>query len=215
NAIIGFTEAMQLEIFGPLGNERYVEYLKDIHQSGSHLHDLINDLLDVSAIEAGQLAIHEERLDLFALGEEVIQMMAPRARDGGVALSNRIARNFPHLRADERRMKQVLVNLLSNAVKFTPENGKITVDAGRGGDGALLIWVTDNGIGMDEQGIVTALTPFGQIDSVLTRQHEGTGLGLPLTKGLVEAHGGTLEIESDLGGGTKVLIRFPQDRKVL
>ncbi len=152
NAIIGFTEAMQREIFGPLGSEKYRDYLESIHQSGKHLNELIAELLDVSAIEAGRLAIHEERVDPRAIGEKITRMMEPRAREGGVALSNEIAKDCPHLLADQRQMRQIPVNLLSNAVKFTPDGGKIALAARRDDAGDLLITVADTGIGMDEQG---------------------------------------------------------------
>ena len=212
NAIIGFSYNILEEYFGPLENAKYREYITDIHASGTHLLDLINDILDVSAVEAGRMELHEEVLEVEAICEAAMRILVTKAQERHVALSGLRGKDLPLLYADPRRLKQIFLNLLSNAVKFTPEDGSVTCEGELDGDGQLVIAVADTGIGMDEAGIAKALTLFGQVDSSLTRSHEGTGLGLPLTKGLMELHGGTLEVESEPGRGTRIILRFPADR---
>ena len=212
NAIIGFSDTMKAEMFGPVGNDKYRGYLDVIHSSGQHLLELINDILDVSAIEAGALELHEENVRLSDAVEAAVRIIKSRADMGQIALSSTIDPELPPLYADERRVKQVLLNLLSNAVKFTPQGGEVSVEARLKGNGALAIAVGDTGIGMDEEEMTTALSKFGQADSGLDRRHEGTGLGLPLTKGLMELHGGTLQIESEKGHGTLITAVFPKER---
>ena len=214
NAIIGFSDSMLSEVFGPLNNPRYKDYVRDIHGSGQHLLELINDILDVSAIEAGKLDLRSEPLDISDVIMSSIKLVQHRANDGGVALAHHIEKDMPGLLGDERRVKQVLLNLLSNAVKFTMDKGRITLSAMTAADGGVRFEVEDTGIGMDEAGIETALTQFGQVDSKLSRRYEGTGLGLPLAKNLVEAHGGTLDIRSRLGHGTTVVVHFPPERSI-
>lgn len=214
NAIIGFSDTMLNEVFGEIGNERYAEYTRDIHDSGIHLLDLINDILDVSAIEAGKLDLRSEPLEAEPLLNACIKLVKHRADTSNVALERHIEKGLPNLLGDGRRMKQILLNLLSNAVKFTPENGKVTVSISTATDGGVRVMVEDTGIGMDEAGIEIALAQFGQVDSDLSRKYEGTGLGLPLTKSLVEAHQGTLDIRSRLGFGTTVVVDFPVERSL-
>ncbi|MEO5337080.1 MAG: PAS-domain containing protein [Magnetospirillum sp. WYHS-4] len=209
NAIIGFSDVILHATFGRLENPRYEEYLGNIQESGQHLLALINDILDVSTIEAGKLELHPEAVDPEKLVEETLRLVRPRAEKGQVVLASHVASGMRPFPADRRRLKQILVNLLTNAVKFTPAGGQVSLDVGRDGIGRVQITVVDTGIGMDDTGIAKALTPFGQVASALTRSHEGTGLGLPLTKGLVEAHGGTMEIASVPGGGTTVTVRLP------
>jgi PAS domain S-box-containing protein len=209
NAIIGFSQTMRDGLFGPLGNEKYGEYADHIHASGSHLRDLINDMLDVAAMESGRLTLNEEEVDLADVQKTAVDMLASQAREAGVTLANAIGSDQPRLRADPRRLRQILLNVLSNAVKFTPQGGRIDCAARRDDDGGLAITVRDTGIGMDEQGLITAMTKFGQVDSSLSRKQEGTGLGLPLTKGLVELHGGRLDLASAPNAGTTVTIRLP------
>ena len=209
NAIIGFSDVILHGTFGPLANDRYAEYLGNIQESGQHLLELINDILDVSAIEAGKMELHPEPIEAEKLVEETLRLLRPRAEKGRVVLASHIESLVRTFRADRRRLKQILVNLLTNAVKFTPEGGQVSLAVGYDRLGALSFSVTDTGIGMSEDDIAKALTPFGQVGSVLTRSHEGTGLGLPLTKGLVEAHGGSLEIRSRPGAGTTVTVRLP------
>jgi PAS domain S-box-containing protein len=214
NAIIGFSEVMTREVFGPLGGAQYKDYAASIQESGRHLLELINDILDVSKIESGQLTLTEEPLDL---GEVIVasqRLVRERAERANVALETDLPDDLPPILADQRRMKQVFLNLLTNAVKFTPPSGRITVTARRTDDGGLMIRVTDTGIGMRPEDIPLVLQPFRQIDSGLSRRHEGTGLGLPLTKALVELHGGSLRLKSAPGHGTEVRLWFPGDRMV-
>ncbi len=212
NAIIGFSQTMKDRMFGQLGHRRYDEYVDFIHHSGTHLLELINDILDVSAVEAGKLVLHEESLSVRDICEAAVRILVPRAQKGGVALSGIDDAGLPPLRADPRRLKQILLNLLSNAVKFTEPGGVVSCDATVGDDGGLIVTVTDTGIGMDEAGVRMAMSAFGQVDSSLSRKHEGTGLGLPLTKGLVELHGGVFSLESRPGQGTRATVRFPANR---
>ena len=212
NAIIGFSSTMQEEIFGPVGHEKYREYLDDIHYSGQHLLELINDILDVSAIEAGALELHESQVDVTALFENSVRLIKPRADVGDVRIVTLGGEDAQLLFVDERRIKQVMLNLLSNAVKFTPQEGEVLIRSSLNDDGSFSIVVKDSGIGMDADELAMALTTFGQVDSGLDRKHEGTGLGLPLTKGLMELHGGTLSISSEKGQGTQVTATFPKNR---
>ncbi len=212
NAIIGFSNTIKQEVFGPLENVKYREYAGDILDSGEHLLNLINDILDVSAIEAGKVDLLEEEVSIQGAVEASLRLIQHRAERGGVALRNELPKDSPGLWADERRIKQVLINLLSNAVKFTPQGGHVTVTAYPADGGGYSLVVIDTGIGMDENGIAKAMSQFGQVDSSLNRKFEGTGLGLPLAKGLVDLHGGRFEIESRAGEGTIVCITFPVER---
>ncbi|MCH7543288.1 MAG: PAS domain S-box protein [Proteobacteria bacterium] len=211
NAIIGFSEMLTRSFFGKL-NEKQAEYVNDIHFSGSHLLKLINDILDISKIEAGHSDLQEEEIEVREVVESCLNLVRPRAMDSKVSLAVRGISPMHLLYADERKLKQVLINLLSNAVKFTPPGGSIEVCSEIEPDGAYTISVVDSGVGIAPEDIETALAPFGQIDSGLDRKYEGTGLGLPLTKSLIEAHGGTLTLESSLGVGTTIKVRFPSGR---
>jgi signal transduction histidine kinase len=213
NAILGFSEMIEKSMFGPLA-PKYVEYAHDIHNSGQHLLALVNDVLDLSKLEAGKLELHESDVDLVALIEQCTALLRSRADAGGVSLATRPNAAMPRLRADERSVRQVLLNLLSNAVKFTPPGGKVTTEAWLDADGSTGFSVRDTGIGMSEKEIVVALSPFGQIDSRLARKHEGTGLGLPICKSLMELHGGALSVESETNRGTTLTARFPASRTV-
>lgn len=214
NAIIGFSDTMINGVFGEIENKRYAEYTHDIHDSGTHLLDLINDILDMSAIEAGKLELREEPLEMKQLLDGCVKLVRHRADTAGVAVECHIEKDLPRLLGDGRRMKQIFLNLLSNAVKFTPENGKVMVSIRTAMDGAVQCEVKDTGIGMDEVGIEIAMAQFGQVDSDLSRKYEGTGLGLPLTKNLIEAHQGTLELRSHMGIGTTAVVSFPLERSV-
>ena len=214
NAIIGFSEIIEHELFGAIGSPRYKEYARDIHDSGTHLLKLINDILDVSKAEAGKVELQETRLQIGEVIDASIRLIAPRARESGIELSVLPRRHLPLLLADERRLKQVLLNLLSNAVKFTNAGGRVTLSVDDEGARGLAIRVIDTGIGMASEDIPKALEPFGQVDSKLARKYEGTGLGLPLSKALVELHGGSLRIESELGVGTTVTVIFPASRVI-
>jgi signal transduction histidine kinase len=212
NAIIGFSEILSGQHLGPLNNERYLEYSSDIHSSGLHLLSIINDVLDMSKIEAGKLDIHEEEVDIRQLLANSVRMVRERAREQQVDL---IAESDdPHhtIFADERAMKQCLLNLLSNAVKFSNVGGQVTIEARIDDENRTVLTVTDHGIGMTEEEQERALQPFGQAHSSTTRTFGGTGLGLPITQGLVEAHGGTLVINSRPGEGTSVTVTLPSER---
>ena len=211
NAIIGFSDTILSGVFGDLNNERYEDYITDIKESGTHLLALINDILDVSAIEAGKLELRLEPEDVEPLVTSSIKLVSHRAEGAKVRLDTQLDDDIPSLMVDGRRMKQVLLNVLSNAVKFTPEGGRVTLRALIAPEGGVRFEVEDTGIGMDDAGIETALTQFGQVDSKLARKYEGTGLGLPLTKSLVELHGGTLEVRSRLGHGTTVCVQLPPE----
>jgi signal transduction histidine kinase len=212
NAIIGFSEVMQNEMFGPIGDSHYQEYASDIHDSGHHLLSLINDILDLSKIEAGKFELHEETVTVSDTIEAALRLVDQRAEKAGVELVRAVAPHLPRLYADGRALKQVLLNLLTNAVKFTPLDGRVTIGADLGPGGDLVLTVVDSGVGMSAEDLEQALTPFGQAESDLTREQEGTGLGLPLSKHLVELHGGSLTIESAPGAGTTVRATFPAER---
>jgi PAS domain S-box-containing protein len=211
NAIIGFSEMMLGEMLGPLGVPEYRGYTANIHESGRHLLDVINDILDVSRIEAGQLTLEPEAVDLRQVLDSSLRLIQQRADAHQIQMHTQIPDSLPLLTGETRRLKQVMLNILSNAVKFTPEGGSVTLGVRRAPDGAVVISVADTGIGMAMEDIPKALTPFTQVDSSLSRRYEGTGLGLPLAKAFVELHNGTLSIASALGKGTTVTIRFPAD----
>jgi len=212
NAIIGFSELMLASDLAPGGSPQHRGYLDDIHTSGLHLLSLINDILDLSKIEAGAEEIDEEVIDVAALAGSVLRVVRQRADKAGLAIELRLDEALPGLRADERKLKQALLNLLVNAIKFTPSGGWVSLEIGCDEMGGFAFTVRDNGIGMARDDIPTALRQFGQIDSALNRKYEGTGLGLPLTKALIELHGGTLELDSRLGEGTRVTLRLPFSR---
>jgi signal transduction histidine kinase len=214
NAIIGFSEIIKDQLFGPMGNQRYSEYAIDIHDSGTHLLSLINDILDLSKIEAGKFELQEEAIDLEAATKSCFRIMRDRAEEAGVVLEHRFSSQVPHLKADPRAVKQILLNLLSNSVKFTDEGGRVLVYANTNSEGALVLHVEDTGIGIAEADIAKAMAPFGQVDSSLSRKYEGTGLGLPLTRHLVDLHSGALTLRSDMGQGTQVSIAFPAERVI-
>jgi signal transduction histidine kinase len=208
NAIIGFSDTMLNAVFGPVANERYLDYVRDIHGSGLHLLALINDILDLSKIEAGRLAVAQQAIDCPAVIDRAVAMMKDLAAQGGLELECAVESDLPAVMGDERRLLQVLLNLLSNAVKFTPEGGKVTVRATASADG-VVVEVADTGIGIAPADIPRALEIFGQLDSMRSRRFPGSGLGLPLARQLVELHHGTLDIASVPGDGTVVTVRLP------
>jgi signal transduction histidine kinase len=209
NAIIGFSEIISNELFGPLDNPRYLEYIKDILASSLHLLSIINDVLDMSKIEAGKFELAKEPVTLQAVIGDVVRMMRERAQSRGITLVTSVVPDDIVMWADERALLQILLNLLSNAIKFSGDGGTVTIrlDAERSGD--AVIEIEDRGIGMTGEEQERALQPFGQAKPVITREFGGTGLGLPISKGLVEAHGGILTISSALGSGTIVRIALP------
>ena len=214
NAVIGFSDLMRLEAFGPVGSERYLEYAGDIHDSARHLLSLINDILDLSKIERGSLKPDDEILDVQTAVGAVETLVKDRAERDRVALEFDVPEGLPPLLVDPRQLKQMLANLLSNAIKFTDPGGSVTVtvtcDPARG----YVFDVADTGIGMAAEDLPKALAPFVQVDRSHGRKHEGTGLGLPLTKRLVELHGGQLELQSEPGVGTRAALIFPASRIV-
>jgi signal transduction histidine kinase len=213
NAIIGFSEVIKNQMFGPV-SERYRDYAADIFSSGTHLLALINEILDLSKLEAGQLKLREENVDLRALVEDCLSLVEMQAQRTKLRLSASLDDAAQLVRADEKRLRQILINLLSNAVKFTPEGGEVRVSSVLTREG-LAIAVSDTGIGIAPGDIPKAMMPFGQVDSTISRQHEGTGLGLPLSKHLAELHGGRLTLASALNAGTTVTIVLPYERVVV
>lgn len=215
NSIIGFSETLKSQLFGPLGTPRYTEYAGDINASGRHLLEVINDILDISKIEAGEIDLTEEEVDLPVLVEAAITMLREQAENQGIILSRIFPSDCPRIVADPRHIKQIVINLVSNAVKFTPAKGTIKLEILVEDMRAVSFFVEDTGIGIKSENITKVLEPFGQIGNVYSRTHEGTGLGLPLAKSLIELHGGTLKIDSEFGKGTKVSIQFPSERTVV
>jgi signal transduction histidine kinase len=213
NAILGFSEIIATNRFGP-ADARYQQYGRDIQVSGEHLLRLINDLLDQSRIEIGQLGLLEVEFDLAILIDECRQVVAGRAEDGRVTLAVAVAPGLPAVRADRGRLKQVLLNLMSNAIKFTPEGGRVRITARPVADGGVAVAVADSGIGMRAEDIPAAFEPFRQVDNSLARHYDGAGLGLSLAKGLTELHGGRLDIQSELGKGTLATMWLPPARLV-
>ena len=215
NAIIGFSEMMIKETFGALGHAKYKEYLGDIHVSAGHLLEIINEVLDMSKIEAGRIELDEHEVDLQELIKSVTRMMASRAFGSNLVLKVEIHENLPNLYADQRLIRQVLINIVTNAVKFSKNGGTINIIAYTLDDGRMQITVSDEGVGIPKEKIKQAMEPFGQVsDRPENSQHQGTGLGLPLAKAMVELHDGTLRLESDLGKGTTVFISFPAYRLI-
>jgi len=211
NAIIGFSDIMVRELFGPIGQQRYAEYARDIHDSGQHLLSLINDVLDIAKIEVNKVELAEELVDVPEVIDSCLRLMRDRAIAAGVTIEVAMPERLPDLNADDRRLKQILLNLVSNAVKFTPPGGKVIIRVEADDTGFRFV-VADTGIGIAKADIATALTPFGQIDSSLSRRYEGTGLGLPLARSMAELHGGRLDIESEPGSGTTVTVSLPASR---
>ena len=213
NAIIGFAEVIEAEIFGP-GDLRYPDYARDIRQSGQHLLGILKDILDFSRIDTGNVTLHESEILVPKMVDDCLSMIRLRARENGVAIATDLPDDTPRIFADELKVKQVLLNLLSNAVKFTPDGGCVTVSVRHKADQEFVLSVADTGIGMREEDIPLALSPFGQVAGAFARNHDGVGLGLPLARHLTELHQGRLEIESRSGVGTTVRICLPAARLV-
>ena len=207
NAIIGFSEVMEQQIFGPITTPKYVDYARDIHRSGQYLLDVINDILDMSKIEAGRIKLEVARFDLVAMIEDALRMIAPRALEGGVKIARAVPASLD-ITADRRALKQVLINILANGVKFTPEGGQVRV-AVRGLRGATEIAISDTGIGIEASELPKLGRPFEQVENQFTKTRSGSGLGLAISKSLVELHDGTIEIDSEPGRGTTVTILIP------
>jgi signal transduction histidine kinase len=212
NAIIGFSSLILME--EETANEQHLEYVKDINESGLHLLAIINDILDLSKIEAGKMDLVEEIVDLRQTVRSVVQLIAPRAGQAELTIAEIGDASLPLLSADAQKLKQILLNLVSNAVKFTPPGGKVTVATAVTDDGGLAMSVADTGIGIAAENLSKVLDPFVQIDGSLSRSHPGTGLGLSLVKAMAELHGAKLLIESEPGRGTTATVVFPPERVV-
>ena len=215
NAIIGFSELIASGIADGAVSDRYREYGRDIGDSGRHLLAIINHILDLSRVEAGALDLEESEVDLRVVIEACLRMVRPQATAGGVTLEQDLPGGLPLLRADERLCRQILLNLLANAVKFTRHGGDIRVKAERSEQGGLALIVSDSGIGMAPEDIPKALSPFMQLDNGMNRRYQGAGLGLSLTEAFVQAHGGSMTLDSQPGVGTCVSVRFPAERVVV
>jgi PAS domain S-box-containing protein len=212
NAIIGFSEIMTVGTLGPVGNPKFMEYAKDIKESGRHLLSMIDDILDLSIIEGGKIELHEETVDVAKILHACLALVRTRAEAKEIAITCELLDYLPLLRADGRKVKQIIINLLSNAIKFTDNGGEITLKAWFRPLSGFVLQIADNGIGIALEDIPVVLEPFKQVDSKIGRKYEGAGLGLPLTKSLVEIHGGSFDLQSKLGEGTTVTIRFPAER---
>ncbi len=213
NAIIGFSEMMKNETFGPLGKDKYKEYLGDIHLSACHLLEIINEVLDMSKIEAGRVEIDEAWISIPDLIGTISRITATRASNNGLTIVEDVQDNIPSLLADMRLVRQILINLVTNAVKFSKSGEEVKLKARLLEEGNIEFVVTDHGVGIPEERIKEALEPFGQISEPVNIQgYQGTGLGLPLAKAMAELHGGTLDLQSEPGKGTTVTVTFPAYR---
>jgi PAS domain S-box-containing protein len=212
NAIIGFSDLLRNETFGPLSNGRYRDYADHILTSGQHLLGLINNVLDISRLDAGQIQVHDEILSLRDMANEACRFVEAMAGSKQIKVDTFAVDAAHHIRADPQHIRQILINLLSNAVKFTPDGGAVSVASAADGDGKLRLIVYDTGIGMTDSDIAVALSRFGQVDNGFTRKYEGTGLGLSIVQQLVGLHDATMDIESEPGKGTTVTITFPSER---
>ena len=210
NAILGFSEMVAKEMFGPLNNPRYLEYAQIIHNSGVHVLSLINDLLDLSKLDAGKLELRVEPVEILKVIIDCVRCVETQATRDHIGIVVHVADGVDRLCGDNKRLHQMLLNLLSNALKFTPVGGEISIDVFRRGLD-VCISVSDSGIGIKAEDIPKVLEPFGQVESELSQRHQGTGLGLPLTKELAELHGGSLTMESNVDVGTTVTITLPPD----
>jgi signal transduction histidine kinase len=213
NAIIGFSELIIAETMGPIAKP-YREYLQDVLNSGRHLLELINDILDLSKAEAGKLELSEQTVDVATVLEAVCRLMTNKIESAGLIVETRLAPKLSLLFCDRLKLKQVLLNLLSNAVKFSPQGGRIAITASSDAETGFTIAIQDNGIGIAKDDIPRVLLPFEQVESSLSRSHNGTGLGLPLSAAMMMLHGGTLAIDSEIDKGTTVTVAFPRARLV-
>ena len=214
NAIIGFSEVMRNKTFGPLGDKRYVEYNINIHNSGVQLLDIIDDVLELSKVEAGKYALQETEIALWELTSSVCRLVEPRIAEKEIVFDVTVPPVLPALYADERALKQILLNLLSNAIKFTPDRGRVGLELVHDSDGALRLTVSDTGIGIPEDQISLVMEPFHQVSGPMTASEGRTGLGLSLTASLAALHGAAIRIESEVCQGTSVIVEFPPERVV-
>jgi signal transduction histidine kinase len=214
SAIIGFAEMIEHQSMGPIGNLKYSDYATDIRQSGQHLLGIINDILDLSKVESGRETLHEDVIEPAALIAGVEVLLNGRPQEAGVSLKFDCPDGLPAVKADKRRLTQILVNLLANAIKFTPEGGTVMLRCWATEGSGFVFQAVDNGVGIAREDIPQALAVFGQVGSLPEQDAKGTGLGLPLAKALAELHGGTLDLQSELGKGTTVTLRLPAHRIV-
>lgn len=212
NAMVGFAEIMNQKVFGPVRPERYAQYIEDIHNAGTHMLAVINDMLDLSKAEAGKLEVRDAELDLAEVARICVRLVRERAARAGLSVEVRMPDGLPPLRGDEHLIKQMALNLLTNAVNYTPEGGEVAIDAWMRADGGLSMRVTDTGVGIPADEIPKILEAYGQAGTARERRVEGTGLGLPLVKAMIELHGGALEVESEPGEGSAFTLRFPPER---
>lgn len=212
NAILGFSEMFKQQMMGPLGSPKYLEYAADINDSGKHLLAIINDILDLAKAESGKLELAETTFDLDAEIEATLRMCQPKADESNVKLDYTPSQSGLHIHADERLVRQVALNLISNAVKFTPANGHVNIDVRVERDTGVTLTIKDTGIGIAAKDLDRVLRPFEQVESALSRRHGGTGLGLPYSKRVIEIHGGTLKLSSQVGQGTTVRVDLPASR---
>jgi signal transduction histidine kinase len=214
NAVMGFSEVIKNELFGPVGVEQYKQYADDIYGSGVHLLAIINDILDLSRVEAGKFDLNETEVQVPELCRSVIHIVKGRADEAGITLIKRLPEDPPYLLADPRSLKQMLLNLMSNAIKFSSSGGTVDLVTTIGPNGGFCFDIRDTGVGIAQKHLDTILSPFGQVDTAHARDHQGTGLGLPLVKAFIEMHGGRVEIESEVEVDevTTVSLFFPPDR---
>jgi two-component system cell cycle sensor histidine kinase PleC len=212
NAILGFSEVMKEELFGTHNVSAYKEYSNDIHSSGEHLLMLINEILDLSRVEAGRYELREESIALVNIVEDCRHLLTLRAKKRNITITEAFEPQLPRIWADERAVRQVVLNLLSNAIKFTPQGGTITIKVGWTGAGGQYFSVRDTGPGIPEDEIPVVMSSFGRGTLAQKNADEGSGLGLPIVKGLVELHGGTFTLKSKIREGTEVIVVFPPER---
>jgi signal transduction histidine kinase len=208
NAVIGFSQVMSGQALGPIGNARYLEYCRDIEKSGSHLLEIISDILDIAKIESGRLDMMVGPCDPRRIVNRARRIVKPLAYEGGIRLRRELPDTLPLLNGDERLLRQVVINLLTNAIKFSPQGGEVVISI-RQDDGLLCLAVCDQGCGIPQTELKRVLEPFEQVEPAFSRRHGGVGLGLPLSNRIVQMHGGTLTIESTVGKGTCVTVRLP------
>lgn len=209
NTIIGFSEFIRSETSGPIGNKVYQEYIFDIYNSSVHLLGVVNDILEYTKADANMLALEIDQVDAAKTVRGCVRLMAAHAQKGQIRLIEQIPTRDFVLATDARKLKQIMLNLLSNAIKFTPPGGAVTVQVDRNAAGSLMLIVTDTGVGIAPADIKRALSPFGQVDSLVTRRGEGTGLGLPLTQKFAQALGGTFDLVSEVSKGTVITVTLP------
>jgi PAS domain S-box-containing protein len=212
NAVLGFSEIIRDQHFGKSGQAKYIEYAGDIYKSGRHLLSLVDDVLDMSRIEAGRYELHEEPIELGAIFDAAMSMLMPRAIDGRVLVRTRFDPALPKIRGDMRSLKQVVINLISNAIKFTEPGGSVTVSAALDQEGGMDVTIADTGIGIPSEHIDAVFEPFHQVENVRTRRQMGTGLGLAISRSFMQLHGGTIKLDSVLGRGTTATVHIPAAR---